>query len=109
VADLFTIYLIAPGGLEVSRRAGVLALEEIGKVVLALWGKPEAPTKLNKLNKRPSAHVQCCEKRPHMISTFPECGPITQMSYYSAGSFESSARLIRGLVPAANTLRRNHV
>jgi AbiV family abortive infection protein len=34
----------------------VLALEEIGKVVLDLWGKPEAPPKL--INKRPSAHVK---------------------------------------------------
>jgi AbiV family abortive infection protein len=36
----------------------VLALEEVGKVVLDLWGNPEAPHKLNKLNKRPSAHVK---------------------------------------------------
>ena len=36
----------------------VLALEEIGKVVLDLWGRPEAPPKVNKLNKRPSAHVK---------------------------------------------------
>jgi len=34
----------------------VLALEEIGKVVLDLWDKPEAPPKL--INKRPSAHVR---------------------------------------------------
>jgi AbiV family abortive infection protein len=33
----------------------VLALEEIGKVVLDLWGKSEAQPKLNK---RPSAHVK---------------------------------------------------
>jgi len=33
----------------------VLALEEIGKVVLDLWGKPEASPKLNK---RLSAHVK---------------------------------------------------
>jgi AbiV family abortive infection protein len=34
----------------------VLALEEIGKVVLDLWGQPEAPPK--PINKRPSAHVK---------------------------------------------------
>jgi AbiV family abortive infection protein len=36
----------------------VLALEEIGKVVLDLWGNPEARPKLSKRSKRPSAHVK---------------------------------------------------
>jgi AbiV family abortive infection protein len=36
----------------------VLALEEIGKVVLDLWGKPVALPKVSKPNKRSSAHVK---------------------------------------------------
>jgi AbiV family abortive infection protein len=36
----------------------VLALEETGKVVLALWGKPETSPALKLNSKRPSAHIR---------------------------------------------------